>query len=106
MLDPVEFPIDGTLDLHTFQPKDVKDLVSDYLAECRERGILQVRIIHGKGIGTLREIVHATLKRMPEVESFRLGGEDAGGWGSTIVILKKNPGDALPQRREEREEMY
>lgn len=75
------------LDLHTFRPEEVKDAVRNYLAECRERGILQVRIIHGKGIGTLREIVHATLQRMPEVESFRLGGEDAGGWGSTIVIL-------------------
>lgn len=76
------------LDLHTFRPEEVKDVVRNYLAECRERGILQVRIIHGKGIGTLREIVHATLQRMPEVESFRLGDEDAGGWGSTIVILK------------------
>ena len=104
--DQVELPIDGTLDLHTFRPEEVKDVVQDYLAECRERGILQVRIIHGKGVGTLRETVHATLKRMPEVESFRLGGEDAGGWGSTIVILKKNPGDALPQRREEREEKH
>ena len=101
-----ELPVDGTLDLHTFRPEDVKDLVPDYLTECRKIGILQVRIIHGKGIGTLREVVHATLKRMPEVESFRLGGEDAGGWGSTIVILKKNPRDALPQGREEREEKY
>ena len=90
MTDPVEMPIDGTLDLHTFRPAEVRDVVQDYLAACRERGILQVRIIHGKGIGTLREIVHATLKRMPEVESFGLAGEDAGGWGSTIVTLKKD----------------
>jgi DNA-nicking Smr family endonuclease len=88
MNDPVEFPIDGTLDLHTFQPKDVKDLVQDYIAECREKGILQVRIIHGKGIGTLREMVHAALSRMPEVESFKLADEQAGGWGATIVILR------------------
>jgi DNA-nicking Smr family endonuclease len=88
MLDPVEFPIDGTLDLHTFQPKDVKDLVQDYIAECRVKEILQVRIIHGKGIGTLREMVHAVLSRMPEVESFKLADEQAGGWGATIVILR------------------
>lgn len=86
--DPVEIPIEGTIDLHTFRPDEVKGLLADYLAECRKRGILQVRIIHGKGIGTLREIVHATLKRMPGVESFRPGGEEAGGWGSTIVVLK------------------
>jgi dsDNA-specific endonuclease/ATPase MutS2 len=89
MSDMLQLPIDGTLDLHAFRPEQVKDVVQDYLAECRKRGILQVRIIHGKGIGTLREIVHATLKRMPEVESFRPAGEDAGGWGSTIVILKQ-----------------
>jgi len=83
-----ELPVDGTLDLHTFRPEDVKDLVPDYLTECRKIGILQVRIIHGKGIGALRETVHAMLSRMPEVASFRLAGEDAGSWGATIVALK------------------
>jgi len=85
---PVKIPINGTLDLHTFQPKDVKDLVPDYLSECRSQGILQVRIIHGKGIGTLRETVHALLVSMPEVISFKLADEQAGGWGATIVYLK------------------
>lgn len=85
---PHELPVDGTLDLHTFRPEDVKDLVPDYLTECRKKGILQVRIIHGKGIGALRETVHAMLSRMPEVASFRLAGEDAGSWGATIVALK------------------
>ena len=88
MFDSVEFPIDGTLDLHTFQPKDVKELVRDYLAECRQKEILQVRIIHGKGIGTLREMVHAVLSKMPEVDSFELAEEQAGGWGATSVHLK------------------
>lgn len=76
------------LDLHTFRPKDVKDLVPGYIAECRKRGILQVRIIHGKGIGTLRETVHALLALMPEVVSFKPADEQAGGWGATIVLLK------------------
>jgi DNA-nicking Smr family endonuclease len=84
----VDFPIDGTLDLHTFRPDEVRELVPDYLAECRAQGILQVRIIHGKGVGTLREMVHSLLSKMPEVESFRLAGEEGGGWGATIVILK------------------
>ena len=85
---PIDLPIDGTLDLHTFQPRDVKKLVPDYLAECRERGILEVRIIHGKGTGALRRTVHAILSRLPEVVSFGLALEDAGGWGATLVTLR------------------
>ncbi len=88
MSDAVDLPIDGTLDLHTFRPQDVKDIVPEYLAECRKRGILQVRIIHGKGVGTLRELVHAVLARLPEVASYRLADEAGGGWGATVVILK------------------
>ena len=87
MSDPLDLPIDGTLDLHTFRPEEVKNVVTDYLAACREQGILEVRIIHGKGIGTLREIVHAALSRMPEVDSYRLADETGGSWGATIVVL-------------------
>jgi DNA-nicking Smr family endonuclease len=85
--EPVVIPIDGVLDLHTFNPREVKDLVPDYLAACRDRGILHVRIIHGKGTGNLQCTVHSILARLPEVVSFRLAGEDGGGWGATIVIL-------------------
>lgn len=84
----VEMPIDGVLDLHTFQPQDVADLVREYVAECRSRGILDVRIIHGKGTGVLRRIVHAELGRMEMVESFRTADETAGGWGATLVRLR------------------
>lgn len=86
--ESVELPIDGTLDLHTFHPRDVKDLVPEYLHACREKGILQVRIIHGKGTGSLRRTVHAVLGRLPEVDSYRLGGDSGGGWGATIVVLR------------------
>lgn len=83
----IEPQIDGTLDLHTFNPRDVKDLVPDYLTGCRDRGITQVRIIHGKGTGTLRRTVYSILSRLPEVRAFSLAGENAGGWGATEVTL-------------------
>jgi DNA-nicking Smr family endonuclease len=85
--DPVELPIDGTLDLHYFSPREVKELIPHYLQECRERGILQVRIVHGKGTGTMRTRVHAILSRTPGVLSFALAGKEGGGWGATIVRL-------------------
>lgn len=84
---PVPLEIDGELDLHAFSPKDLKTLIPDYLAECRKKGIREVRIIHGKGTGNLRRSVHSLLERNPMVRQFRLAGNDSGSWGATIVIL-------------------
>lgn len=98
MDEPVELPIDGVLDLHTFNPREVKDLVPDYLAECQKRGILLVRIIHGKGIGNLRRTVHSLLARNSEVTSFTLDHPEYGGWGATIVKLR-DPGATAPGSR-------
>jgi DNA-nicking Smr family endonuclease len=89
MDEPIQVPIDGVLDLHTFSPREIKDLVRDYLAACRERGIFQVRIIHGKGIGNLRRTVHSILSKQPGVASFTLDHPQYGGWGATIVFLRK-----------------
>jgi DNA-nicking Smr family endonuclease len=89
--ETIDYPIDGLLDLHTFNPREVKGLIVEYLEACRERGILHVRIVHGKGTGQLKRTVHAVLGRLPAVEWFRLAGHDAGGYGATEVgLLAKN----------------
>ena len=88
MPDPTPIPIDGVLDLHSFRPRDVKEIVLEYLAECERRGIREIRIIHGKGIGELRRTVHHLLERHPRVASFALASELYGGHGATIVQLR------------------
>ena len=85
---PVEFPIDGMLDLHTFKPNEVKELVPDYIEACLEKKIYQIRIIHGKGTGTLRRIVQSILDKHPAVQNYRHESGSGGGWGATIVDLK------------------
>ena len=85
---PVEIPITGELDLHTFRPAEIADLLDNYLVECQRRDLLRVRIIHGKGTGTLRTLVHARLRLSPLVIGFAQGDEHSGGWGATIVTLK------------------
>ena len=76
------------IDLHTFRPSEIGELLPEYFRACREQGILAVRVIHGKGSGTLREGVHRLLGRLPEVESFQLAGAGSGSWGATWVYLK------------------
>lgn len=87
---PVELPIDGVLDLHTFNPRDVRELLPEYIVACRGKGIFEIRIIHGKGTGTLRDTVHAILGTLPGIASFTLAGEDGGGWGATLVVLERD----------------
>jgi DNA-nicking Smr family endonuclease len=85
---PLELPIEDELDLHTFRPCDVKGVVTDYLEACRAKGILQVRVVHGKGIGQLRQTVHAVLAQLPCVASYSIAGSHYGGTGATIVNLR------------------
>ena len=85
---PVVLPIGEELDLHTFAPRDVPSVVEEYVRACREKGILEVRIVHGKGTGALRETVHAVLRRTPGVAGFGLAMGDEGGWGATVVRLE------------------
>ena len=83
-------PINGTLDLHTFKPKDIPDLLTDYFAACIEKSIYSIRIVHGKGKGILKKRVHDLLKKNEMVASFRSAPPEAGGWGATLVELKQN----------------
>ena len=85
---PVELPITGELDLHSFRPRDLGDLIPDYLAACRAKGIYKIRIVHGKGIGNIRRSVEAILSRHPDVQSFVQASEQMGSWGATIVTLR------------------
>ncbi len=81
---PVELPITDTLDLHTFAPKDIPELIQEYLYQCVKHRLKYVRIIHGKGIGVQKNIVRSILEHSALVESF----EDGPDWGSTAVVLK------------------
>jgi len=88
---PLDLPVDGVLDLHTFRPEDIGELVPAYLGECQARGILQVRVVHGKGVGNLKRGVLALLARLPIVASFAEASAHFGGSGATIVNLHPRP---------------
>ncbi|MDF1546001.1 MAG: Smr/MutS family protein [bacterium] len=85
---PSEYPINGTLDLHQFQPSEIKAIVIEYIEECLRRNVYSLRIVHGKGIGVQREIVHSLLEEHPSVIGYRHEGGSGGGWGATVVDLE------------------
>jgi DNA-nicking Smr family endonuclease len=85
--DPVELPIEDAIDLHAFAPRDVREVVLSYLEAAHEAGFVEVRIIHGRGIGAQRETVRALLARHPLVRGFSDAPPERGGWGATIVRL-------------------
>ena len=84
----VQLPLDGRLDLHNFRPKDVPALLDAYLDGCRDAGVLQLEVIHGKGTGALRRRVHALLSARDDVLQLRAADEARGGWGVTLVTLR------------------
>ena len=88
-MEPIRIPIEDVLDLHTFRPRDIPNLLEDYFDECIKSGILSVRIIHGKGKGIQKRQVHKILKQHASVKSFKDAPPEAGGWGATIVEIKK-----------------
>jgi dsDNA-specific endonuclease/ATPase MutS2 len=89
--EPVRLPIEDSLDLHAFAPRDISAVVSDYLGECARHGIAEVRLIHGRGTGAQRAIVRSVLARHPLVEGFADAPPERGGWGATIVRLRGVP---------------
>ena len=89
-MEPVEYPITDILDLHTFLPKEVPDLLDEYFRTCIEKKIFQVRVIHGKGTGILKRRVYAILSKDPKVVSFKEAPDAAGGWGAVLVALRKD----------------
>ena len=82
----VELPIEDTIDLHSFPPRETAGLVEEYLHQAVLKGFGEVRIVHGRGIGVQRRIVHAILQKHPQVTAFR----DAADRGSTVVLLKRS----------------
>ena len=88
-MDPVKIPIEDILDLHTFLPGDIPNLLEDYLVECLKAGLYSVRIIHGKGKGVQKRRVQGLLKNNPLVYAFRDAPPEAGGWGATLVELRR-----------------
>lgn len=87
--EPVVLAIEDSIDLHAFSPKDIPSVVEEYLEQCRRSGIYQVRIIHGRGKGIQRRIVRSLLEKSPLVLSFKDAPAEAGGWGSTVVALRR-----------------
>lgn len=88
-MEPLKIPIEDVIDLHTFRPKDIPDLLEDYFSACIDKDIFSVRLIHGKGKGILKKRVQKILSENPMVESFRDASPWAGGWGASIVELKR-----------------
>lgn len=87
--EPVVLPITDVLDLHSFPPSEVRDVVEEYLEEAHRLGLTELRIIHGRGIGVQRKSVQSLLARHPRVASFRDAPAEAGGWGATLVRLRE-----------------
>jgi DNA-nicking Smr family endonuclease len=86
--EPVVLPLQDSLDLHPFQPKDIPSVVNEYIEHCKEAGLREIRLVHGKGVGVQRNVVHSLLREHPSVQSFQEAPPEAGGWGATLVLLK------------------
>lgn len=96
--DGVEVETADVIDLHTIQPREVKVVVEEYLYQAYKAGFRSVRIIHGKGIGVQREMVHSILARTPFVADWTTAPPEAGGLGATIARLRPGPSQEKQSR--------
>ena len=87
--EPIVLPIEDSIDLHAFHPKDIPSIVEEYLEQCAMVGLAEVRIIHGRGTGVQRNIVRSILQKHPRVLAFQDAPPEAGGWGATVVLLRE-----------------
>ncbi len=83
----VEIEIGPVIDLHSFPPAVIPDVVEEYLRAAHRKGLREVRLIHGRGRGVQRARIHALLARLPFVARAFDAPPDRGGWGATVVIL-------------------
>jgi DNA-nicking Smr family endonuclease len=86
---PVAIPLSGELDLHAFAPRDIASVVEEYVAACAARGIATLRLVHGRGSGAQRAVVARVLRSLPAVAAFGDAPPQSGGWGATIVHLRR-----------------
>jgi len=87
--DPVVIPIADSIDLHPFAPKDISSIVEEYIDQCLQSGIYEIRLIHGRGQGVQRRIIRLLLEKHPQVLAFKDAQAESGGWGATVAILKR-----------------
>jgi dsDNA-specific endonuclease/ATPase MutS2 len=87
--DPVRIPIGDALDLHPFRPGETASVVAEYVEAAATKGLREVRLIHGRGIGVQRTVVREVLARSPYVVSFSDATPDRGGWGATVAVLRR-----------------
>ena len=88
--EPVVIPIGDSIDLHRFRPEEIGEVVDAYLEAAAEKGLVEVRLIHGRGRGVQRHRVRVHLERSPWVERFAEAPAERGGWGATIAWLRKS----------------
>jgi len=87
--EPVVLPVEDSIDLHAFSPREIPSVVEEYLEQCGRAGIYEARLIHGRGRGVQRRVVRSILEKHPQVISFKDAPPESGGWGSTVVVLRK-----------------